>query len=253
MATEPTPAPTESGRWPRDGILAGSLVSAIIAFLLVVLVAPDGALPIALDTWVFDVTTEWTANAAWALGLAETIQSATDPIPATLAAVAATFALLDAGRRRLGLLIAASATVGVIIVETLKRAIGRERPPGAEEYIDSGLDHSMPSGHSAAGIYIYAALALLVILWGMSRGNRRAVWIGRILFALAISIGLSRIVLGVHWATDVLTGWAIGAAVLLLASAVLRPDDDLIGHAEVPRPPASESGEPGSAGPDHDA
>jgi undecaprenyl-diphosphatase len=111
------------------------------------------------------------------------------------------------------------------VVEVLKRTVGRMRPPGAETYIENGLDRSFPSGHASVGVYVYVACALLVLLAGQQGGSAALQWSGRVLAVFGVTIGLTRIVLGVHWATDVLAGWAIGSAVLLAATSLVRPDD----------------------------
>jgi undecaprenyl-diphosphatase len=99
------------------------------------------------------------------------------------------------------------------------------RPPGAEAYIESGLDRSFPSGHASVGVYVYVACAVLVVLAGQRIGSVALEWSGRVLAVLGVTIGLTRIVLGVHWATDVLAGWAIGSSVLLVTASLMRPDD----------------------------
>jgi undecaprenyl-diphosphatase len=58
---------------------------------------------------------------------------------------------------------------------------------------------------------LYLLLALMV--------HKRIGWLG---VPLAILIGFSRVVLGVHWPTDVLAGWMEGAAFALLGANVSR-------------------------------
>lgn len=88
----------------------------------------------------------------------------------------------------------------------LKMLFARVRPD-LYPHLDPVFDLSYPSGHSAQNACLYVSLALLVH--------------SRIAFAgvpLAILIGLSRVVLGVHWPTDVLGGWIEGAAFALLGA-----------------------------------
>jgi membrane-associated phospholipid phosphatase len=217
-------ADARAGRWEtRSLVLAGVLAAA--ALVGVTLVVVSSGSPTALDMWVVDLTSRWTDSAAWAVDLAALIGALTGAVGATVVAVCAT--LLLAARRRwsLALFVALSGAVGVALVELGKRSAGRLRPDGADDVIALGLDRSFPSGHSASGIYVYGAVAVLLILLATRSGAAFARWSGWALLAAGVGIGLSRIVLGVHWATDVLAGWALGSAVLLLVAAATRPDD----------------------------
>jgi undecaprenyl-diphosphatase len=87
-----------------------------------------------------------------------------------------------------------------------KYVFGRLRPLGQLVYESS---FSLPSGHATAS----AAIAMSVILWAvydvrLSRWVRYAVIITAIFFALLV--GISRLVLRVHYPTDVLAGWCLG-------------------------------------------
>jgi undecaprenyl-diphosphatase len=79
---------------------------------------------------------------------------------------------------------------------------------------------SFPSGHSAAGVALWVAIALLVT-WPASRRRWRtpAIVVGA---AIAVAIGLSRLYRGMHFATDVLAGWILGTAALLAALLVVE-------------------------------
>lgn len=74
---------------------------------------------------------------------------------------------------------------------------------------------SFPSGHSANSMIAYLTLALL--LFGDSRHRRIAVAAA---LALSLLIGLSRPMLGVHWPSDVVAGWAFGLFWVLLLFAL---------------------------------
>lgn len=81
--------------------------------------------------------------------------------------------------------------------------------------------YSYPSGHTMASAAVYAVVALAV--WRLAPRARWPAAIGAA--ALVFFIGLSRIYLGVHWATDVVAGFAAGLAIFVggaLAPRVLR-------------------------------
>ncbi|GAA4338001.1 phosphatase PAP2 family protein [Variovorax defluvii] len=117
-------------------------------------------------------------------------------------------ALLSA--RRTALLVAASTLSGAALVHLLlKPAFGRARPDLAfADHAAWGM--SFPSGHASMSAIVFLTLGALV-------ADTRSRWVERI-FILAVAagaaflVGMSRVALGVHWATDVLAGWALGAA-----------------------------------------
>lgn len=90
-----------------------------------------------------------------------------------------------------------------------------ERPrPGFGSAIPLPHSASFPSGHSAAAVACVGALVVLLDERLAPERQRTALWAGAVV--LGIGIGLSRIVLGVHWVSDVVAGWALGAAWLAL-------------------------------------
>jgi undecaprenyl-diphosphatase len=100
-----------------------------------------------------------------------------------------------------------------LLANGLKPVFDRPRPSfgTAVSLPDSA---SFPSGHAAAAVACVGALAVLLGERLASERERSAVWAGALL--LGAGIGLSRVVLGVHWVSDVVAGWALGAAWLAL-------------------------------------
>lgn len=106
-------------------------------------------------------------------------------------------------------LVALSIGSAALLVGGLKALFGRLRPDASyAELVQHGL--SFPSGHASMSAVVFLTLGALV-----ARTHRRVserVFILAAAAALALLVGVSRVALGVHWATDVLGGWAFGTA-----------------------------------------
>jgi undecaprenyl-diphosphatase len=112
--------------------------------------------------------------------------------------------------RTAAILVAASTAAGAVLIHLLlKPAFGRSRPDLAfADHAAWGM--SFPSGHASMSAIVFLTLGALL-------ANTRSRWVERVFILATASIatflvGLSRVALGVHWATDVLAGWALGAA-----------------------------------------
>ena len=137
-----------------------------------------------------------------------------EPTVLIAACVACALWLWFTGRGRLGLVLLLVALVGRGLSEAQKYSIARVRPD-LEPHLVAVKTSSFPSGHATSSMIFYLALALA--LAAQTRWYRAAV-AGAIL--LSLLIGASRVMLGVHWPSDVIGGWSFGMLWVLLA---LRP------------------------------
>ncbi len=133
------------------------------------------------------------------------------------AAVAALLLLSGRGRAALVVVVAVAGGLGVSML--LKAGFQRPRP----ELVPHGsvvYTTSFPSGHSTLAAATYLTLAAL-----LARVYARRT-VKAYLFAAAafvtFLVGASRVYLGVHWPTDVLAGWSIGAAWALVCWLLMR-------------------------------
>lgn len=115
-----------------------------------------------------------------------------------------------AGRGRLGLTLLLVALLGRGLSEVQKYWVARARPD-IEPHLVIVKTQSFPSGHAASSMIFYLTLALA--LTAHTRWLRPAA-IGAVL--LSLLIGTSRVMLGVHWPSDVIGGWAFGMLWVLL-------------------------------------
>lgn len=96
--------------------------------------------------------------------------------------------------------------------QTLKFFFARSRPTEINLIVENG--YSFPSGHSMLSLAYYGFFVYLILNSNIKRKNKILAIIS--LALLIFFIGLSRIYLGVHYASDVLAGFAISAAYLIL-------------------------------------
>ncbi len=99
-----------------------------------------------------------------------------------------------------------------------KHLIGRERPPMWLHLVPEG-DASFPSGHSGDSAALFLTLGLICAALVFTSRRARAAIAG-LSGVLVAGVASSRIVLGVHYPTDVLAGLAIGTSTALVVSAV---------------------------------
>ena len=137
------------------------------------------------------------------------------------AATVATIALIVVRRRFEAFLVAASTAAGGALVYVIKIAVGRVRPSlwQAQEYWDS----SFPSGHTLGTAAFATAVCIAATRiwprWGSAVTFLATVWV--------LLVGLSRLVLGVHWPTDVLAAACLGTLIPLAISLVATARRDM--------------------------
>jgi undecaprenyl-diphosphatase len=115
-------------------------------------------------------------------------------------------------------ILAATVLLADVSSELLKTVYDRPRP----ELVPHGsyvYSASFPSGHSTLSAATFLTLAMLIASLEPNRGTKAMVFV--LAGLLVLSIGFSRVYLGVHWPSDVLAGWCLGAAWALAAWTVL--------------------------------
>ena len=95
----------------------------------------------------------------------------------------------------------------VLLVNTIKGILDRVRP--TFDPIAERLGPSFPSGHSAAAAAFYAAAALVL---ARRRPPRVRALLAGGAVTIAVAVACSRVMLGLHWMSDVIAGLAFGWA-----------------------------------------
>lgn len=133
-----------------------------------------------------------------------------EPTVLIAASVVAAVWLWIAGHRHLPFVFVAITMFGRGASELQKYVIARARPD-FETHLVVVKTSSFPSGHANSAMIFYLTIALILTHGTRWRGVAVALAI-----LLALLVGLSRVMLGVHWPSDVVGGWAFGMLWVLL-------------------------------------
>jgi membrane protein DedA with SNARE-associated domain/membrane-associated phospholipid phosphatase len=168
--------------------------------------------PTALDNRVIDLADETRTSVG--VEVAKVV-TAFGSLPVTAGLVALGAVLLVMKRRpvELAVLVLSALTI-YAAVHITKAAVDRPRPPHP---LASSTLSAFPSGHAAySTVYVAMAVVAARVVDGLS--SRAALIVAAVVAAGAI--GVSRAYLRVHWWSDVVTGWALGAAIFGTLGAI---------------------------------
>ncbi|MFD1701923.1 phosphatase PAP2 family protein, partial [Methylopila henanensis] len=144
----------------------------------------------------------------------------------TLVTVVTLTYLVISGRRGSAALVAASIVGGTLLSVVLKIGFARPRPDLVDHLVNVA-SASFPSGHAMLSAATYLTLGVMLARTESRRSVRGFIF--GVAALLTLSIGVSRVYLGVHYPTDVLAGWCLGACWALICWTVarrLRPKGD---------------------------
>lgn len=191
--------PTQHPRWRFAVAIVG-----LAAIWLVMLLWGGGA----LDRQVYEAL--YSGRDPTAVAIGRSLTALGEPTVLIAASVIAAVWLWIAGHRHLPFVFVAITMFGRGASELQKYWIARARPD-LEAHLVVVKTSSFPSGHANSAMIFYLTMALI-----LTHGTR---WRGAaVAFAIlvALLVGLSRVMLGVHWPSDVIGGWAFGMLWVLL-------------------------------------
>lgn len=145
-----------------------------------------------------------------------------DALPRIFAGLCAAAWLAWRGAGNDALLLLSVTAVETVIGEGMKEAFVRTRP-ALVPHLDQVVSLAYPSGHAAHSGALYLLGAALIGRRVERRESRRALLI--LAAVLVMLIGFSRVMLGVHWPSDVVGGWMLGAGFALVGLALAAPTD----------------------------
>jgi undecaprenyl-diphosphatase len=157
----------------------------------------------------------------WSTTAAEVISDIGSPLGVAVTASVVGVSLAWWRRSWLPLLILILGGAGIAVINTaVKHLVGRGRPPRVTAVLgEHGF--SFPSGHTTGTTVVWLLSAWMVSRWVIGRRpGRILVWTAALL--MIISVGTTRVYLGVHFPSDVLAGWALGAAWTVIIALVAR-------------------------------
>ena len=137
----------------------------------------------------------------------------------TLVTVLATGSLVAMRRYSTAGFVVLSVSCGAVLSFIIKGIFVRPRPEIVPHLVEA-TSTSFPSGHAMNSAIVYLTLAVLLARSEASR-HIQFYLIGAAIF-LTLLVGTTRVFLGVHWPSDVLAGWVIGAAWAALCSLAAK-------------------------------
>ena len=133
---------------------------------------------------------------------------------------AAVLILLAWGRWGSALLLGGGVALAQLVSMGTKAALDRPRPPVSLALVQQPASDSLPSGHALTTMVAATLLVFLLFSWTRKQSPKgrgsRWIWTVRgfgvvVAALLTMAVGVSRVYLGVHWASDVIGGWCLGA------------------------------------------
>ncbi|MET8826925.1 phosphatase PAP2 family protein [Streptomyces sp. NPDC004610] len=223
MTLTPVDRPTRPAE--RHLAVRAALGFAASSLVLLILVAASWGPLITVDREIAVTTHRWAVTED---GLTHTFRILTDWVwdPLTMRILCGAVIIWLVWRRAAwftaGWLLVTVA-ISTLIQQGLKAAVGRERPVWPDP-VDSAHYAAFPSGHAMTLTVVCGLLVWLLHHYGASRTVLR--WATAVAAVSIVGVGLTRVWLGVHWFSDVVGGWLLGAMVIAAAVAVherLRP------------------------------
>ncbi len=191
----------------RLGAGLGGMFVAALVFAMLLLLVRGGWPPMrSLDTGTAEAFNRINAAHPELVKAAEVVSDVLDPNVFRFALTVIAVVYLIRGERHHATWLLVTVFGGAALGFVLKVIVGRARPVLSDP-VSAAPGYSFPSGH-ALGASIGCCLLLLISLRFLPRGGRIAAIVAAV--ALVCAVALARVVLGVHFVSDVLAGITLG-------------------------------------------
>ena len=199
--------------------LVALLVGAVPFLVLLLLVLQEWDLLRRIDQGVADGLNEAVARSPRAVGVLQVVTELGGNAVAVLVLVLTAAFLQIRGRRRASAYVCTTGIGLAVLVPLTKLLVGRDRPVVPSPVSEIPSNASFPSGHAMVALVTWTVVALV-----LAPAVRRQVrpWLLGAALVIALVVGFTRLALGVHFVSDVLAGWALGAGWLVTTTAAFR-------------------------------
>lgn len=198
-------------------VLAAVLIVAIPFAYLTFNVLGAGSLT-RLDSRVADSLNAWVNGRPSTVRALEWVSWLANVVTLCGVVAAAAVSLWRTGRHRLAVFVVVTSAGGGIIDTLVKLAVNRPRPV-VDHPVATAFGKSFPSGHTMSATVVYGAL--LVAFWALMSKRWRPVALAGVV-CLVLAVASSRLLLGVHFLSDVIGGFLLGLAWLSGSTAAFQ-------------------------------
>lgn len=186
------------------------------ALLILATLALGAALPVlgGVDRWLFDLLAlQRGIDSPVLIRAAQAVTHIGDLLVRIIILAVAVGIFACRRRWRDAMVLVLLALIASALTDALKAFFARPRP-AIHPYISEFSNYSFPSGHASN------VMALLLAIGLLSRSRA----LTATALAVGVAVGVSRVMLDVHWPIDVLGGWLIGGGLALLAASLADTD-----------------------------
>ena len=202
---------------PRAMVWAAGVFSALVVLLLTFLVVRQWAPLLESDQRIDTVLHDWALQTPVAVDVALWLQTVGDTGVSTIAVVVTVVILLIARRWWLALTVGVVGAFAPLVTDLMKPVVDRPRPVWVVS-LETVNQPSFPSGHATGGIAVWMLCGIAI--GSLLDDSALGALVALPFVVLGFAIGLSRLVLGVHWPSDVVAGWAVAVCVTCIAGAL---------------------------------